>query len=256
MNRANYTLPDAVALIDVPKYLGNLKYQVWKKMKDVCLYYPVILNPHTSSPNVVSVSDDLTSVTSSRPQPKALPLHRNRVVLGSVEYANGVHSWDIEVGNSRHWTLGVCLGSVERSVVQPLTPENGFWGLRRDGDSYILMDTGMSRLNMKRNPEVVRVKIDYFPFDHNDLFLIFQNQKHWRKVSFSDARSDSFLAGFTRVPVEKELFPFVIPEDQSVPLRVVPAKVIVTVEQKLSFTERVLILILGVFVVVIVIILS
>ncbi|XP_067260329.1 butyrophilin subfamily 3 member A1-like [Chanodichthys erythropterus] len=187
-------------------------YQLWKKMKDVCPYYPVILNPNTSSPNVMSVSDDLTSVTSSRPQPKALPLHRNRVVLGSVGYANGVHSWDIEVGNSRHWTLGVCLGSVERSFVQPLTPENGFWGLRRDGDLYILMDTGMSRLNVKRNPE---------------------NQKHWRKVSFSDARSDSFLAGFTRVPLEKELFPFVIPKDQSVPLRVVPAKVIVTVEQKL-----------------------
>ncbi len=150
------------------------------------------------------------------------------MVLGSVGYGDGVYTWDIEVGNSRHWSLGVCLRSVERSLVQPLTPENGCWGLKRNGD--FLLTTGMSRLNMKVNPQVVRVKLVYY-------YEIHQEIKCWRKVIFSDARSDSFIAEFTRVPLENELFPFLIPEDQSVPLRVAPAKVIRTIEPKLSLLE-------------------
>lgn len=193
---------------------------------------PVILNPSITQPDF-SVSDDLTSVTSSlhkQNKPNAVPLHRKHMVLGSVGYGEHVYTWDIEVGNSRHWTLGVCLRSVERSVVQPLTPENGYWGLKRDGDSYKLLTTGNSKLNMKVNPQVVRVKLVYH-------YGIFQELKLWRKVIFSDARSDSFIAEFTRVPLENKLFPFLIPEDQSVPLRVAPAKVILTAERKLSLLE-------------------
>ncbi|XP_016115496.1 nuclear factor 7, brain-like [Sinocyclocheilus grahami] len=237
LNRAKYTLPDqelsSVTLIDVSKHLGNLKYQVWEKMKDICPYYPVILNPNTAPPDI-SVSDDLTSVTSRvrrQDEPNAFPLHRSRVVLGSVGYADGVHTWDIEVGDSHHWSLGVCFGLEGKPTTQPLTPENGFWGLRRDGDLYELMTAGMSRLKIKGNPQVVRVKLNYVHEDSGE-------KKRWRTVSFSDARNDSYIAGFSRVPLEKDLFPFVIPEDQTSPLRVVPAKVILTVEQKLSFMEK------------------
>ncbi|KAL0160417.1 hypothetical protein M9458_044142, partial [Cirrhinus mrigala] len=112
---------------------------------------PVILNPSITQPDF-SVSDDLTSVTSCLHQqnkPNAVPLHRKRMVLGSVGYGKNVYTWDIKVGKSRRWNLGVCLGSVERSIVQPLTPENGYWGLKRDGDSYKLLTTGNSKLNMK-----------------------------------------------------------------------------------------------------------
>lgn len=89
----------------------------------------------------------------------------------------------------------------------------------------------MSRLNTSVHPEVVRVKLeDYI----EDTF----EKKHWRKVSFFDARSDSLVEGFTEMPLKKKLFPFVIPEDQTAPLRVVPANIILTVEQKLSFLEK------------------
>lgn len=194
---------------------------------------PVILNPNTASTDI-SVSDDLTSVTSClrwQDEPNPFPLHSNRIVLGSVGYGIGTHTWEIEVGNSRHWSLGVCFGLEGKPITEPLTPANGFWGLRRDGDSYETMTTGISRLNTNVNPEVVRVKLE----DYADDTL---EKKRWRKVRFFDARSDSLIAGFSEVPLEKKLFPFVIPEHQTVPLRVVPANIILTVEQKLSFRER------------------
>ncbi|RXN09534.1 tripartite motif-containing 35-like protein [Labeo rohita] len=119
MNRAKKTLPDSElspdALIDVQKHLGNLKYQVWEKMKDICPYYPVILNQNAAPPDV-SMSNDLTSVTSCihrQNEHNPLPLHSNHLVLGSVGYNSGVQTWDIEVGNSHQWSLGVCLGSEE-----------------------------------------------------------------------------------------------------------------------------------------------
>ncbi|CAM4453644.1 unnamed protein product [Leuciscus chuanchicus] len=244
MNRAKYTLPDAElsseALVDVPKHLGNLKYQVWEKMKDVCPYYPVILNPNAAPPDV-SVSDDLTSVTSScfhrQDKHKALRLHRNRMVLGSVGYGDGVHTWEIEVGNNRHWTLGVCFGSEGKPPTQPLTPENGFWGLRRDGYLYHFLSTTLI-FKLVPNPQVVRVRLE----DCYDM-----KGGWWRNVSFYDTSNDCLFANITGVPAGKDLFPFVIPEEPSVPLRVVPAKVTLTVEPfetfkpvepKLSFKER------------------
>ncbi|XP_058653833.1 E3 ubiquitin-protein ligase TRIM35-like isoform X3 [Onychostoma macrolepis] len=107
LTRAKYTLPDAElssnTLIDGSKYLGNLKYHVWEKMKDICPYYPVILNPNTSLPDF-SVSDDLTSVTSclfQQDKRNPFPQHRNSVVLGNVGYTDGTHTWEIECRNDR-----------------------------------------------------------------------------------------------------------------------------------------------------------
>lgn len=237
MNRAKQTLPDSElspeALIDVQKHLGNLKYQVWEKMKDICPYYPVILNPNAAPPDV-SMSNDLTSVTSCvnrQDKPNPLPLHRSRMVLGSVGYGSGVQTWDVEVGNSRHWSLGVCLGSEERSFVQMLNPENPcFWGLRRDGDVYKLLNTTVT-FKLKTNPQVVRVKL-------GDCFD--KKGGWWRNVSYFDATCNSPIAYF-HLPAGMELFPFVIPEKRSGPLCIVPAKVTVTfeqVEEERSLPER------------------
>ncbi|XP_058644850.1 E3 ubiquitin-protein ligase TRIM35-like [Onychostoma macrolepis] len=96
--RTHYTFPDqelsSETLTDVSKHLGNLKYQVWETMKNICSYYPVILNPNVAPPDI-SVSDDLTSVTSclrQQDEPNPLHLHRSRVVLGSVGFTDDFHA--------------------------------------------------------------------------------------------------------------------------------------------------------------------
>lgn len=155
------------------------------------------------------------------------------MVLGSVGYGIGSHTWQIEMGSSRHWSLGVCFRSEGKPIIQPLSPENGFWGFRRDGCMYSFLSTP-TRFRINTNPEVVQVRLE-------DDFDVMGRWK--RKVSFSDARSDSHFAKITGVPAGKELFPFVIPEDQSAPLRIVPVPAKITlageqVERNLSFQER------------------
>lgn len=146
------------------------------------------------------------------------PLYRKCMVMGNVGYGVGVHTFTIEVGNSRHWTVGVYL-----------EPLGLVFGLTRDGELYHLLT---SRIMFKMNPKVVRVKVE----DYYDLWF-----QRWRKVSFFDAKTDCRFGEITRVPLGTRLLPFVIPGEGAGPLRVVPADVTLTHEQteeKLYFIQR------------------
>ncbi|XP_073702183.1 nuclear factor 7, brain-like [Garra rufa] len=121
MERVQISQPDpqtpSGALIHVPRYLGNLPFRVCKKMQDIVQNTPVILDPNTANPHLV-LSDDLTSVRCSKSKQ---PLPDNperfdfcRCVLGSEGFNSGTHCWDVEVKESRWWSLGVTTASNQR----------------------------------------------------------------------------------------------------------------------------------------------
>ncbi|KAL6482051.1 hypothetical protein MHYP_G00101310 [Metynnis hypsauchen] len=120
---------DSGALIDVAKYLGNLRYRVLKRMKDLCPYFPVILDPNTANSSL-SLSADLSSVSHSDENPQ-LPDNPERMsayngVLGSEGFSSGTHSWEVEVGDGEDWVIGVAEETVSRKEDCVAAPENGF----------------------------------------------------------------------------------------------------------------------------------
>lgn len=175
---------------------------------------PVSLDPNTAHPRL-SLSDDLTSVHYSSPRP-VLPsnperFHISAEVLGWAALCSGAHSWDVEVGASDDWILGLASSSVKRDEEVQARPENGFWTLcLRDGE-YRAMASPPKPLAVKRRLQRVRVQFDW---DAGE-------------VSFSCPAEGCVLHTFTHTFTEKVLPYFYTQSKQ--PLKVVPKPVLISV---------------------------
>ena len=78
---------------------------------------PVLLDPNTAHPSYI-ISEDLTSFKRTYPN-QTLPDNPERFnvfgcVLGSEGFNSGSHYWDVEVGDSTCWCVGVTTESNKR----------------------------------------------------------------------------------------------------------------------------------------------
>ncbi|KAL2080838.1 hypothetical protein ACEWY4_022691 [Coilia grayii] len=214
-SRAQCTLQDperlSGALINVAKHLGNLKFRVWEKMQEIVQYTPVTLDPNTAAATLI-LSEDLTSVRRGDER-QQLPDNPERFyhyasVLGSEGFNSGTHCWDVEVGESTAWNVGVMTESLQRKG--DYYSMSGLLIVWYKDSKYGAQPSTL--LTVKQKLKRIRVQLDW---DRG-------------KLSFSDPDNNTHLHTLTHTFTER-VFPYF--NTGTFPLRILPVKVSVRVEQ-------------------------
>ncbi|XP_039388394.1 tripartite motif-containing protein 35 isoform X5 [Mauremys reevesii] len=183
--------PEAIPpgmLVDVPKFLGSLQYDVWKKMLDIITVVPFSFDPNSAA-GWLSVSSNLTSITNG--SYKLLVDNPERFssapcILGSRGFSKGSHAWEVDLGGLTNWRVGVAKERGSRRWNFHHDARSGFWYIYRlqGADSEVCRASNSARSETAlRDLKRIRVELDcdegelsFYDADQNSHIYTFHEQ--------------------------------------------------------------------------------
>ncbi|XP_074845130.1 E3 ubiquitin-protein ligase TRIM35 isoform X2 [Carettochelys insculpta] len=215
--------PEAIPpgmLIDIPKFLGSLQYNVWKKMLDIITVVPFSFDPNSAA-GWLSVSSNLTSVSNGSykllvDNPERFSSHP--CILGSQGFSRGSHVWEVDLGGLTNWRVGVAKRRSGRRWNFHHDARSGFWYIYRleGADSEMCRVSNLARSETPlRDLKRIRVELDC---DEGEL-------------SFYDADQKSHIYTFHE-HFNGEVFPYfyvgsLMPDRPPGALRICPLQVLI-----------------------------
>ncbi|XP_040197929.1 E3 ubiquitin-protein ligase Midline-1-like [Rana temporaria] len=131
----------------------------------MCCPADILLDVNTAHKNL-QISDDRKTVSRSyRTQKRPETPERFQYcpqVMSSQSFSSGRHYWDVEVGGSDEWIVGMCYPSIDMKGKSEIGKNKKSWGLDRSGDHYYVMNASkVIPLAANFSSNRVRIDLDY-----------------------------------------------------------------------------------------------
>ncbi|XP_069489012.1 E3 ubiquitin-protein ligase TRIM39-like [Ambystoma mexicanum] len=169
----------------------------------------VTLDSGTAHPLLIVSADGRSVRRGPRAQdlpdtPQRFTIHW--IVLGREGLSSGGHYWEVEVGGSPGWILGVCDESVPRKEGLTLSPARGFWTVELWDGKYWALTSPHTRLTPRAPPGVLGLFLDY----------------EAGRLSVYDAQDRALLFTFPGAPFPRTLRPYFCTWSTEGGLRILP----------------------------------
>ncbi|XP_068122750.1 E3 ubiquitin/ISG15 ligase TRIM25-like [Hyperolius riggenbachi] len=130
------------------------------------VYADILLDVNTAGNNLHISADRKIASRTERSQNRPETTERFQdfsQVLSSQRFSSGRHYWEVDVGGSDRWRVGMCYPRIARRGGQSLVGENNMsWGLQRWGNQYaVIHDRKKIQLPGKIPSNRVRICLDY-----------------------------------------------------------------------------------------------
>lgn len=114
-------------------------------------------------------------------------------ILGQMTVTKGRFYWEVEVGDADSWDVGVCRDDVTRKGRVTVSPQNGFWAIRRYDGEYWAITSPETQLYLGKK-KLCTVGI----------FLDIEDGN----ISFYDMKDNSHIFSFSKNSFYGKLRPF------------------------------------------------